>query len=133
MLALFGITGRRGGTTLAYLTEALFLARATKRRHVHGGCWRPAAGDLLCRAAAIGLAVGNDASRSTSATLPPGLAAAALALALWLVLVALIAPGDLLLLLEKTARGLARRRSKRSADPVSTVASQAGMIVRSRP
>jgi hypothetical protein len=80
-------------------------------------------GPLMVGAAAIGLAV-NDASRSTEATLLPGLAAAALALAMWLVLVALIAPGDLLMLVS-TARGLARRRSRRSAEPVSTVASQA--------
>jgi O-antigen/teichoic acid export membrane protein len=121
LLALFGITGLAGGTTLAYLTEALFLARATKR-HVHVRLLATS-GPLMLGAAAIGLAV-NDASRSTEATLLPGLAAAALALALWLVLVALSAPGDLLLLV-RTARGLVRRRSKRSPEPASTVASQA--------
>jgi peptidoglycan biosynthesis protein MviN/MurJ (putative lipid II flippase) len=121
LLALFGITGLAAGTTLAYLTEALFLARATKR-HVHARLLATS-GPLMVGAAAIALAV-NDASRSTEATLLPGLAAAAVALALWLVLVALISPGDLLLLV-KTARGLARRRSKRAADRVSTVASRA--------
>lgn len=121
LLALFGITGLAAGTTLAYLTEALFLARATQR-HVHARLLATS-GPLMVGAAVIALAV-NAASRSTAVALLPGIAAAVAALALWGALVALIARDDLRLLLA-TVMGVIRRRSKRPVETVPGVASQA--------
>jgi O-antigen/teichoic acid export membrane protein len=121
LLALFGITGLAAGTSLAYLTEAAFLARATQR-HLQLRLLATS-GPLMLGAAVIALAI-NAASRLTEPTLLPAVGAAAAALVLWVAWVALIARSDLRLLL-RTARGLARRRSKRSADSVPGVAGQA--------
>ena len=121
LLAMFGITGLAAGTTLAYLTEALFLAKATQR-HLHARLLATS-GPLMLGAAVVALAV-NAASRLTQPALLPAAAAAAAALALWVAVVAMIARDDLRLLL-KTAIGLWRRRSTRSADAVPGIASQA--------
>jgi O-antigen/teichoic acid export membrane protein len=106
LLALFGITGLAAGTSLAYLTEAGFLAQAT-RRHVHTrllATSRP----VMVSAAAIGLSI-NAALRLAPPTLLSALAAVALSLLVFCGSVALIANADLRLLLH-TAQSLMRRR-----------------------
>ena len=119
LLALFGLPGLAAGTTVAYLTEALFLARAT-RRHVQARLLATS-GPLMLGAAAIALGV-NAASRLTAPALLPGIGAALAALALWGGWAALLAWGDLVLLL-RTVRGVARRWSGRSK-PAPAIASQ---------
>ena len=107
LLALFGITGLAAGTALAYLTEARFLAQAT-RRHVQTRLFATS-GPVMLSAAAIALSV-NAAVRLAPPTLLPALAAAALSLLVFCGWVALIANADLRLLL-RTAQNLMRRRS----------------------
>jgi len=107
LLALFGITGLAAGTALAYLTEARFLAQAT-RRHVQTRLFATS-GPVMLSAAAIALSV-NAAVRLAPPTLLPALAAAALSLLVFFGWVALIANADLRLLL-RTAQNLMRRRS----------------------
>ena len=107
LLALFGITGLAAGTALAYLTEARFLAQAT-RRHVQTRLFATS-GPVMLSAAAIALSV-NAAVRLAPPTLLPALAAAALSLLVFFGWVALIANADLRLLL-RTAQNLMRRRT----------------------
>jgi O-antigen/teichoic acid export membrane protein len=121
LLASFGITGLAAGTALAYLTEAVFLARAT-RRHLDIRVLATSA-PLLLGAAAIAVAI-NALTRLAEPTLLPAAAAVAASMALWCAWVALIAAADLRLLV-RTAVGVARRRSKRPAETVAGVASQA--------
>jgi len=106
LLALFGLTGLAAGTSLAYLTEAAFLARAT-RRHVQARLFATS-GPVMVSAAVIALLI-NAATRLTPPTLLPAVAAAALSLGLFCGCVALIAHADLRLLL-RTAQDLTRRR-----------------------
>jgi polysaccharide transporter, PST family len=110
LLALFGITGLAAGTSLAYLTEAAFLARAT-RRHIPVRLFATS-GPLMVSAAVTALLI-NAAVRLAPPTLLPAVAAGALSLILFGGTVALIANADLRLLL-RTARDLAhgRRRPK---------------------
>lgn len=106
LLALFGITGLAAGTSLAYLTEARFLAHAT-RRHVQTRLF-VTSGPVMVSAAAIALSI-NAAVRLAPPTLLPALAAGALSLLVFCGWVALIANADLRLLL-RTAQNVMRLR-----------------------
>ena len=104
LLALAGITGLAAGTSLAYLTEAAFLARAT-RRHIHARLFATS-GPLMVSAAAIALLI-NGAARLAPPTLLAAVSAGTLSVILFCGWVAVIANGDLRLLL-RAARDLTR-------------------------